>query len=120
MINKDKDLQIINDEIASYKCSICEIEDKLNLLKFLDSVDNTMAKSLNLDNQELMDKKTGYEKTLRKLINEKIKLLKNEEQLFDNSLEIKTKIINSLCLVNYMSFIYNFDNGFENFKKDSK
>lgn|GEM_PF-3108022 len=103
----NKDLQLINDEIISYKQSIQDIENKINLLKFLNGVDNSLGKTLNLDGEELLKKRKDLERKLRKLLEEKSRLVEGKEpKTVDNPLEISAKTLNSLYIGNYLSFLY--------------
>jgi ABC-type phosphate transport system auxiliary subunit len=106
----NKDLQIINDEILCYKQSLSEVEDKLNLLKFLNGVDDSIGRNLNLDCNELLFRKKHLEKNLRKLLEEKSKLTNiEEEDGTDDLMKIPAKKLNSLYISNYLSFLYNFN-----------
>ena len=105
---QNHDLQIINDEIMCYKKAIDDIEDKLKLLEFLYSVDTSIGKSLNLDNDELLDRKTKLKNNLKELMSKKISLTGNKKET--GVLNINTRAQNSFLMSNYLSFINNFDN----------
>lgn len=49
--------------------NIKEIENKLNMLNFFNSVDKSVGQSLNLDEQELNERKKEIEGNLRILLN---------------------------------------------------
>ncbi len=108
----NKNLQIVNDEIVCYKQSLSEIDDKLNLLKFLDSIDSSIAETLHFDGQELLKERKSIEKKLRELLEEKLKLTGNEEEKI--SLEqicISGNSLNSLRISNYMALLHNLNDG---------
>ena len=99
-----KELQIINDEIITYKKSIEEIKDKINLLDFLDSVDNSLKKTLNLDCDELVSKRKYLEQNLRELLDKKVKLVEKNEN-FDNPVKTVKNDLNSTFTNNYLSIL---------------
>jgi len=118
----NKSLQIINDEILCYKQSISFIEDKINLLKFLDSVDNSFGQNINLHNQKLLDEKKQLENNLNQLFKEQLKLTANDsEESVDGFWELSGKPVTTLQVNNYLAFIHNLSNDLETTdKKDKK
>ena len=105
---ENQDLQIVNDEIMCYKKAIDDVDDKLKLLKFLYSVDTSIGKSLNLDNDELLDRKTKLKNNLKELMSKKTSLTGNNRKTGILNINVKTQ--NSFLMSNYLSFINNFDN----------
>lgn len=65
----DKEKIYLEDEIMSNQQNIKEIENKLNMLNFFNSVDKSVGQSLNLDEQELNERKKEIEGNLRILLN---------------------------------------------------
>ncbi len=99
-------LQLISDEIICHKKAIEDIEEKLKLLVFLNSVDNYMATSFNLDKDELLTKRKELEGKLKGLIEQKSELTGNEK----SGDGLKTGLVNknTLLMSNYLS-LHNYD-----------
>jgi DNA repair exonuclease SbcCD ATPase subunit len=98
----DRDIQIINDEITSYKRSLSEVEDKLEVLNFLKGIDSSLENSITSDAKELLNKKKTLEESLKILKNEKLKLSKNANPK-DKALEVSPQNHNPIRLGNYLS-----------------
>ena len=75
----DKEIQVLDDEILSYKLSIRTLEDKMNFINFLDSVDNSIKSTAGLDSNRVSNQKRQLERELKKLIDKRAKLIKEKE-----------------------------------------
>ncbi len=91
-------LQLISDEIICHKKAIEDVEEKLNLLSFLNDVDNYMGRSFNLDKEDLVSRRKELEGRLKKLISKKVELTGRRENP-------KTNIVNKskIAMNNYLS-----------------
>ena len=100
-------VQLISDEIICHKKAIEDVDDKLDLLLFLNSVDDYMGRAFNLDKNELMSKRGDLEDKLKNLIEKKVALTGNQQQ----TEEFKTKgnIQSAVLMSNYLS-LHNFTN----------
>lgn len=112
----NKELQLINDEILSYKQFIYEIEKKLSFIKFLDSVDDSFKDELMIDNKELVDKRNFLNKNLRKLLDKKTKMLE-ADKTYEQPVKAYKNDLSVSFTNNYLSILCNFNN--ESYKPEN-
>jgi len=99
-------LQFINDEIICHKKAIEDVEEKLRLLGFLNSIDSYMGSTLNLNEDELVAKRKELEGKLKRLIEQQSELTGNKQS--NDTLPSGLINKNTLLMSNYLS-LHNYD-----------
>ncbi|OGI03022.1 MAG: hypothetical protein A2Y25_03765 [Candidatus Melainabacteria bacterium GWF2_37_15] len=100
-------VQLISDEIICHKKAIEDLDEKLKLLIFLNSVDVYMGRAFNLDKNELMSKRGDLENKLKNLIEKKVALTGSQKQ--PDELHPNGNIQSAFLMSNYLS-LHNFTN----------